>query len=78
MGVKLMPHCPYFGPGLLATLQLMSLRDDGTFIELFYMKREACLWGGRIDIGADGAIAVPDGPGLGYEPDRAVIERYRA
>jgi L-alanine-DL-glutamate epimerase-like enolase superfamily enzyme len=78
MGVRLMPHCPYFGPGFLATLQLMSLRDDGTFIELFYMKREACLWGGRIDIGADGAIAVPDGPGLGYEPDRAVIERYRA
>jgi L-alanine-DL-glutamate epimerase-like enolase superfamily enzyme len=78
MGVKLMPHCPYFGPGFLATLQLMSLRDDGTFIELFYMKREACLWGGRIDIGSDGAIAVPDGPGLGYEPDRKVIERYRA
>jgi L-alanine-DL-glutamate epimerase-like enolase superfamily enzyme len=78
MGVKLMPHCPYFGPGFLATVQLMSLRDDGTFVELFYMKREACLWGGRIDIDADGAIAVPDGPGLGYEPDRKVIERYRA
>jgi L-alanine-DL-glutamate epimerase-like enolase superfamily enzyme len=77
-GVKLMPHCPYFGPGFLATLQLMSLRDDDTFIELFYMKREACLWSGRIDIDASGTIAVPDGPGLGYEPDRKVIERYRA
>jgi L-alanine-DL-glutamate epimerase-like enolase superfamily enzyme len=78
MGVKLMPHCPYFGPGFLATLQLMSLRDDGTFVEVFYMKREACLWGDRIAIGADGAIAVPDGPGLGCEPDRTVMERYRA
>jgi len=28
MGIKLAPHSPYFGPGLLATLQLMSLRDD--------------------------------------------------
>jgi L-alanine-DL-glutamate epimerase-like enolase superfamily enzyme len=77
MGVKLAPHSPYFGPGFLATLQLMSLRDDGTFAEVFYMNREACLWGGRIDIDAQGQIAVPDGPGLGYEPDMAVLERYR-
>ena len=34
LGVGLVPHSPYFGPGFLATLQLMSLRDDG-FIEVF-------------------------------------------
>jgi len=77
MGVKLAPHSPYFGPGFLATLQLMSLRDDGTFIEVFYMNRAACLWRGRIDVDADGIVAVPDGPGLGYEPDKEVMERYR-
>ena len=77
MGVRLAPHSPYFGPGFLATLQLMSLRDDGTFIEVFYMNRAACLWGGRIDVDAKGTVAVPDGPGLGYEPDRDVMERYR-
>ena len=77
MGARLAPHSPYFGPGLLATLQLLSLRDDGTFVEVFYMNRAACLWRGRIDVDAKGAIAVPDGPGLGYEPDRAVMERYR-
>jgi hypothetical protein len=27
------------------------------------MKRAACLWRGRIDVGADGAVAVPEGPG---------------
>ena len=77
MGVRLAPHSPYFGPGFLATLQLMSLREDGTFIEVFYMNRAACLWGGRIDVDAKGTVAVPDGPGLGYEPDREVMERYR-
>lgn len=77
LGVKLMPHSPYFGPGLLATLQLLSLRDDGTYVEIFYMKRDACLWGDRIDIDSQGTIAVPPGPGLGYEPDLEVIERYR-
>ena len=29
LGVRLAPHSPYFGPGLLATLHLLSLRDDG-------------------------------------------------
>jgi len=76
-GVKLAPHSPYFGPGFLATLQLMSLRDDGTFVEVFYMKRAACLWGGRVDTDTSGTVAVPEGPGLGYEPDREIIERYR-
>jgi L-alanine-DL-glutamate epimerase-like enolase superfamily enzyme len=76
-GIRLAPHSPYFGPGLLATLQLLSLRDDGTFVEVFYMKREACLWRGHVDVDANGNVAVPDGPGLGYEPDRDVMERYR-
>jgi L-alanine-DL-glutamate epimerase-like enolase superfamily enzyme len=76
-GVKLAPHSPYFGPGFLATLQLMSLRDDATFVEVFFMNRAACLWGGRIDADANGTITVPQGPGLGYEPDKGIIERYR-
>ena len=76
-GVRLAPHSPYFGPGLLATLQLLSLRDDKTFVEVFYMNQAACLWRGAIDVGADGTVAVPEGPGLGYEPDREVMERYR-
>jgi L-alanine-DL-glutamate epimerase-like enolase superfamily enzyme len=76
LGVKLVPHSPYFGPGFLATLQLMSLRDEG-FIEMFYMKRPACLWRGRIDADANGSVEVPQGPGLGYEPDQDVMERYR-
>jgi L-alanine-DL-glutamate epimerase-like enolase superfamily enzyme len=74
--VKIVPHSPYFGPGFLATLHLMSIRDDG-FIEVFYMKRPACLWRGRADVDASGSVEVPQGPGLGYEPDRDVMERYR-
>jgi L-alanine-DL-glutamate epimerase-like enolase superfamily enzyme len=77
LGVRLAPHSPYFGPGFLATLQLMSLRDDGAFIEVFYMNRSACLWRGGIDVDANGTIAVPEGPGLGYEPDKEVMEHYR-
>ena len=28
----------------------MSLRDDASFVEVFYMKRAACLWRGRVDV----------------------------
>jgi L-alanine-DL-glutamate epimerase-like enolase superfamily enzyme len=77
LGVRLVPHSPYFGPGFLATLQLLSLRDEG-FIEFFHMKRAACLWRGRIDADAGGNVEVPQGPGLGYEPDQAIMEQSRA
>jgi L-alanine-DL-glutamate epimerase-like enolase superfamily enzyme len=75
-GVKVIPHSPYFGPGFLATLQLMSVRNEG-YIEVFYMKRAACLWRGRINADANGDVAVPQGPGLGYEPDPNVMQQYR-
>ena len=77
LGVRLAPHSPYFGPGLLATLHLLSLRDDASFVEMFYMKRAACLWGGRIDVDANGDVEVPQGPGIGYEPNQAVMEQFR-
>ena len=40
---------------------------------------EACRFamGHHIDADANGDIAVPQGPGLGYEPDRDVMEKYR-
>jgi L-alanine-DL-glutamate epimerase-like enolase superfamily enzyme len=76
LGVKIIPHSPYFGPGFLATLQLMSVRSEG-YIEVFYMKRAASLWGRNIDVDGNGDIALPQGPGLGYEPDRNVMEQYR-
>jgi len=76
-GVRLAPHSPYFGPGLVATLHLLSLRDDASFVEMFYMKRAACLWRGGIDVDRNGDVRVPDGNGLGYEPDTDVMERYR-
>ena len=54
----------------------MSVRNEG-YIEVYYMKRAACLWRGRIDADGNGNIEVPQGPGLGYEPDKEVMERYR-
>ena len=32
----------------------------------------------RIAVDASGFVDVPSGPGLGYEPDKAVLEQFRA
>jgi L-alanine-DL-glutamate epimerase-like enolase superfamily enzyme len=75
--VNIVPHSPYFGPGLLATLHMMSLRDDEAFVEIFHMKRAACLWGDRIDLDGKGQVQVPLGPGLGADPDPVVMAAHK-
>ncbi len=74
-GVALMPHAPYFGPGFLATLQLMAALPDSGLAEWFYLDREACLYGAAI-APRDGVFHLPEGPGLGAEPNLEVIKKY--
>ncbi|MEE9209848.1 MAG: enolase C-terminal domain-like protein, partial [Kiloniellales bacterium] len=75
-GVALMPHAPYFGPGFLATLQLMAALPESGLAEWLYVEREACLYGAAI-APARGLFRLPEGPGLGAEPDADVIKDYR-
>jgi len=74
--VTVMPHSPYFGPGFLATLHLLSAMPDETLSERFYVTAEAYLYGSAVDA-VDGRFAVPSGPGLGIEPDPTVISDFR-
>jgi L-alanine-DL-glutamate epimerase-like enolase superfamily enzyme len=77
-GTTVMPHAPYFGPGLLATLHLLATMPDECLAETFYYKTlEASLYGDAI-VAKDGNITVPTGPGLGLEPDLDVIKDYAA
>ncbi|HUK08598.1 MAG TPA: mandelate racemase/muconate lactonizing enzyme family protein [Stellaceae bacterium] len=75
-GVALMPHSPYFGPGFLATLHLTAAQPIAGLVERFYLKLEASLYGDLIDP-VRGKFHLPDGLGLGREPDAAVIKAYR-
>lgn len=77
-GVSLMPHSPYFGPGFLATLQLMAARGEpGGLVERYHMDLEASLYGGLVTP-EKGNFVVPSGPGLGCDPDPEVIKTYAA
>jgi D-galactarolactone cycloisomerase len=73
--VRLVPHCAYFGPGYLASLHLhAALAPDAPFERLF-LDLEASPYHDRI-LARDGRVPVPDGPGLGADPDPAVLRRY--
>jgi L-alanine-DL-glutamate epimerase-like enolase superfamily enzyme len=75
-GVRVMPHSPYFGPGLIATLHVIAACLPDSMCERFYLELEATPLGDAIDA-HDGHMQVPQGPGLGIDLDEDIIARYR-
>ena len=71
-----MPHSPYFGPGYWATLQLAAHRPEVGLFEFYYVKPDAYV-SESIPLPKGGKIAIPDAPGIGFEPDAAVLAKYR-
>jgi L-alanine-DL-glutamate epimerase-like enolase superfamily enzyme len=75
-GRAIMPHSPYFGPGYWATLQLAAAHPHAELFEYLYIKPEASV-GHDLPRPVNGKVAIPDKPGLGFEVDMQVVERYR-
>jgi L-alanine-DL-glutamate epimerase-like enolase superfamily enzyme len=70
-------HAFYDGPGLLAAIHAnAALGGSGAMVEWRYFDLEAQLYGDAI-IPNNGAIAIPQGAGLGLEPSADVIRKYR-
>ena len=75
-GVAVLPHTFYHGPGLLAAIHVTAaLGTPDAMIEWRYSDLEALPYGDAV-APSGGAIAVPQGPGLGVEPDPGVLRRY--
>jgi len=75
-GLPLMPHSPYFGPGYLASLQLAAVDPNFELFEYLVVEPETWLFP-EMPLPADGEVAIPQGPGLGIDPDPEVIARFR-
>jgi D-galactarolactone cycloisomerase len=70
------PHCAYFGAGFLASLHIAATLAHDVPFERLYLDLEASPYAPWTE-GKDGRMAVPQGPGLGCDPDPAVIAKYR-
>ena len=74
--VTVMPHSFYDGPGLLAAIHVTAvLGTADAMIEWRYSDLEAQVYGEAL-IPEHGRLLVPQGPGLGIDPDPDVIRAY--
>jgi D-galactarolactone cycloisomerase len=74
-GVRLVPHNAYFGPGYLASLHVnATVAPHAPFEHIFIDLEDSPL--GEWVRPVNGQVRIPQGPGLGRDPDLAVLRRY--
>ncbi len=67
--VAVVPHSPYFGPGLLATLHVLAAMEAEQPLEVYFADLDRPPYPALAP--REGYVAVPHGPGLGLDPDPA-------
>jgi len=75
-GVQVVPHSAYFGPGLLASIHCIAAMPAESWVERFYCDFADNPLGEAIHP-KRGRIAVPQGPGLGIDPDPRLLDKLR-
>jgi L-alanine-DL-glutamate epimerase-like enolase superfamily enzyme len=75
-GIPVVPHSAYFGPGLLASIHCIAAMPVESLVERFYCDFAENPLGDAIHP-RDGRIAVPQGPGLGMDPQPDVVTKLR-
>jgi L-alanine-DL-glutamate epimerase-like enolase superfamily enzyme len=76
-GVTCVPHAFFFGPGYLATLHALAAKERPAPLERLFGDVGFTAYAKTVPV-ADGAIDVPERPGLGADPEHELIERFRA
>jgi L-alanine-DL-glutamate epimerase-like enolase superfamily enzyme len=75
-GVTVVPHSAYFGPGLLASIHCIAAMPADTLVERFYCDFAENPLGDAIDP-VNGQMRVPQGPGLGVDPDPRLLDKLK-
>lgn len=66
------PQVAFFGPGYLASLHLLAAQKQEASLERLYLSLAFTPYQSTVPV-VDGWVQVPDGPGLGADPDPALI-----
>lgn len=72
--VAVAPHSAYFGPGLIATAHVVAALARTPMVERLYCDLTESPFGDWYEPVA-GHLAVPQGPGLGIDPDPAILDK---
>lgn len=75
-GVKVVPHSPFVGPGLVATIHIIAAMETEVPCEHRYCDLGANPLGDAV-LAEGGMLPVPQGPGLGIDIDAEIVARYR-
>jgi D-galactarolactone cycloisomerase len=75
-GVRVAPHSPFLGPALIAAIHVIAAMPGAIFCEHRFCDLAASPIGDCVR-SQNGVLAVPQGPGLGFEVDLSVVEKYR-
>jgi L-alanine-DL-glutamate epimerase-like enolase superfamily enzyme len=75
-GIAVVPHSAYFGPGLMASIHCIAAMAQESLVERYDCDFDVNPLHEAIQPIA-GRIPVPQGPGLGVEPDARVLEQLR-
>jgi L-alanine-DL-glutamate epimerase-like enolase superfamily enzyme len=76
-GVDVVPHSAYFGPGLLASIHCIAAMARESLVERYDADFAVNPLHGAILPDGNGFMPVPQGPGLGVDPDPAVVAKLR-
>ena len=75
-GAICVPHAPYFGPGSLATMQVLAAKPQESSLERFFCELAMTPFAKTAPI-ENGFMEVPDRPGLGADPEPELLERFQ-
>jgi L-alanine-DL-glutamate epimerase-like enolase superfamily enzyme len=70
-----LPHSPYFGPGLLATLHLAAVQPGVPLVEYHYVETDGWLYDIK-RLRQEEMMQVPTGHGLGLDLNMDVFEQF--
>jgi L-alanine-DL-glutamate epimerase-like enolase superfamily enzyme len=75
-GVTCVPHAFFFGPGYLATLHAIAAKQRAAPLERLFGDVGFTAYAKTVPV-VDGAIEVPERPGLGADPEEEMIKRFK-
>jgi len=75
-GVACVPHAFFFGPGYLATLHCIACKECDVPLERLFAEVAFVPYTQTVP-DVNGAVEVPDRPGLGADPEVDLMETFR-